>query len=276
MEKVRQLVTRMEVWGTGLLLLVVAGLWLAVAVSGGDAVRVVLPDVLAAPSAVHWLGADDLGRDVLARLAGGVRVSLLVGLAVLAITVAIGVPLGLVAGWYGGWADKVILKVTEVVLSFPGLLLALALAALLGGGMATVMLALGVLGWVGFCRLTRVQVQKLRQLAFLEAAQLAGVPTWKTWLRHVLPNCAAPLVVEALLVVAGSMVAEAGLSFLGLGLPPELPSLGGMLRDGTRLLLVAPLLVVYPAVVLIGLTVGVNMVAEGLRRRVAGGNEGAA
>lgn len=266
----------MEVWGTGLLLLVVAGLWLAVAVSGGDAVRVVLPDVLAAPSAVHWLGADDLGRDVLARLAGGVRVSLLVGLAVLAITVAIGVPLGLVAGWYGGWADKVILKVTEVVLSFPGLLLALALAALLGGGMATVMLALGVLGWVGFCRLTRVQVQKLRQLAFLEAAQLAGVPTWKTWLRHVLPNCAAPLVVEALLVVAGSMVAEAGLSFLGLGLPPELPSLGGMLRDGTRLLLVAPLLVVYPAVVLIGLTVGVNMVAEGLRRRVAGGNEGAA
>jgi peptide/nickel transport system permease protein len=134
--------------------------------------------------------------------------------------------------------------------------------------------ALGVLGWVGFCRLTRVQVMKLKGLPFVDAAVLGGVGTGRIFTRHLLPNCAGPLVVEALLVVAGSMVAEAGLSFLGLGIPAPLPSLGRMLRDGMKVVLVAPHLVVYPAVVLIGLTVGVNMLAEGLRRRWAGGNEG--
>ncbi len=216
----------------------------------------------------HVLGTDDLGRDVLARLAEGMRTSITVALAVLMITAGIGVPLGFAAGWFGGWVDVVVGKMTEVVLSFPGLLLALALAALVGPGLGNVIVALGLLGWVGFCRLARVEVMKLRHTPFVQAAQLGGAATPRIWLRHIVPNCTGPLLVEALLVVAGTMVAEAGLSFLGLGIPAPLPSLGGMLRDGMRDVLVAPLLVVYPAVVLISLSVGANMLAQALRARV--------
>ena len=133
------------------------------------------------------------------------------------------------------------------------------------------MVALGLLGWVGFCRLTRVEVKRLRGLAFVQAARLGGTPTLRIWGRHILPNCMGPLIVEALLVVAGTMVAEAGLSFLGLGIPAPLPSLGGMLRDGMRDVLVAPWLVVWPAVVLISLSVGTNILAQGLRRSLLDG-----
>lgn len=259
--------------GAVLLLLLAVGLTGAAQLSGAGALEVDLLKVFAAPDAGHWLGADDLGRDVLARLAAGMRVSLSVGCCVLLVTAVLGIPLGLLAGWYGGWVDRLITKLTEVVLSFPGLLLALALAALVGGGLFNVIMALGLLGWVGFCRLARVEVQRLRGLAFVDAARLGGVSTPRIFVRHLLPNCAAPLLVEALLVFGGAMVAEAGLSFLGLGIPAPLPSLGGMLRDGMRTMLLQPMLVVYPAVVLIGLTVSVNLLAEGLRRRWAGGNE---
>jgi len=215
----------------------------------------------------HWLGTDDLGRDVLARLLDGTLSTLLVAAVVLVETAIIGIPLGIAAGWHGGWADTLLSKLAEVVLSFPGLLLALALAALVGPGMGNVMVALGVLGWVGFFRITRVQVMALRGQPFLQAAQLAGVPTYEIWWRHVLPNCLGPLLVQALLVAAGTMVAESGLSFLGLGIPAPYPSLGGMLRDGMRDVLVAPALVVWPGVVLFGLTVGMNVLADGLRQR---------
>lgn len=261
--------------GLALLFGLVGGLMVAALVSGRDPMLVDLTHMLGAPDAFHWLGTDDLGRDVLARLAAGARVSLLVAGVVLVVTAAIGIPLGLVAGWYGGWVDVVVGKMTEVVLSFPGLLLALALAALVGPGVGNVMLALGVLGWVGFCRLTRVEVQKLRDLAFVQAARLGGVGTVRIWLRHILPNCLPVLMVEGLLVVSGTMVAEAGLSFLGLGIPAPLPSLGGMLRDGMRDVLIDRALVVWPAVVLIGLTLGTNVLAQGLRARWAGGKESA-
>jgi peptide/nickel transport system permease protein len=218
-----------------------------------------LEAMLQAPSAQHWLGTDDLGRDVLARLAAGVQVSLLVGVGVLGLTALIGIPLGLLAGWYGGWADALITKACEVVLSFPGILLALALAALLGGSLLNVILALGVLGWVGFCRLTRVQVQVVRSQPYMAAATLAGVPKWRLWATHLLPNVLGPLRVESLLVLVGSMVAEAGLSFLGLGIPSPQPSLGGMLRDGLREVLITPLLVIAPSLVLISLTLSCHL-----------------
>lgn len=260
--------------GAAVVAFLVLGLGAAAWMTGASPLAVRLDEVMGGIGAAHWLGTDDIGRDVLARLAGGVRVSLLVGSLVLVMTAAIGIPLGLLAGWHGGWADRLVLRLTEVVLSFPGILLAMALAALTGGGLGNVVVALGVLGWVGFCRLTRVEVMRLKGLPFVDAARLGGVGTLRIFARHLLPNCAGPLVVQALLVVAGSMVAEAGLSFLGLGIPAPMPSLGGMLRDGMKVVLVAPHLVVGPAVVLIGLTVGVNMLAEGLRRRLAGGNEG--
>lgn len=263
------------IFGTFVLLICVMGLGGAAYISSGDALAVEISGAFEGISWLHWLGTDDLGRDVLARLAAGVRTSLTVGVVVLAVTSVIGITLGLLAGWFGGWVDGVVGKMTEVVLSFPGLLLALALAALVGPGMGNVMVALGLLGWVGFCRLTRVEVKRLRGLAFVQAAKLNGVPTVTIWLRHLLPNCMGPLLVEALLVVAGTMVAEAGLSFLGLGIPAPLPSLGGMLRDGMRDVLVSPALVVWPAVVLISLSVGINVLAQGFRQAIAGGRKGA-
>lgn len=257
--------------GLALLVLCVVGLGGASYISGANAVAVDIAGTFGGPDWAHWLGTDDLGRDVLARLAAGVQTSLTVGFAVLVVTGVIGITLGLLAGWFGGWVDALVGKATEVVLSFPGLLLALALAALVGPGMGNVMVALGLLGWVGFCRLTRVEVKRLRGLAFVQAAKLGGVATGTIWRRHILPNCAGPLLVEALLVVAGTMVAEAGLSFLGLGIPAPQPSLGGMLRDGMRDVLVSPMLVVGPAVVLISLTVGTNILAQGFQRVIQGG-----
>jgi peptide/nickel transport system permease protein len=231
-----------------------------------------LANVLDAPSVNHWLGTDDLGRDVLARLVGGLQVSLLVGVGVLLLAGLIGIPLGLAAGWYGGWVDALITKACEVVLSFPGILLALALAALLGGSVLNVILALGLLGWVGFCRLVRVQVQVVRRQPYLAAATLAGVRGWRLWRWQILPNVLGPVRIEALLVVVGSMVAEAGLSFLGLGIPAPQPSLGGMLRDGLREVLGSPLLVVAPAVVLIGLTLCGHLLLRASQTAKAGGN----
>lgn len=234
-----------------------AGVWLA-QVFLPNPLMIDLNNIWAAPSLVHPLGTDDLGRDVLARLVAGVGVSLQVGFGVLIVSSFIGVPLGFVAGWYGGVADWYITKLCEVVLSFPGLLLALMLAALLGSSVTNVVLALGLLGWVGFCRLTRVQVQIVKGLPYTSAAKLGGVKLPRLWAKHVLPNIMVPLRVEALLAMAGAMVAEAGLSFLGLGIPAPNPSLGGMLQSGLRDVLAAPMLVVAPAVVLICLTLGVH------------------
>ena len=233
----------------------------------GDPLALDIAHAFAHGGAGHLLGTDDLGRDVLARLVDGTFSTLIVAAAVLVETAVIGIPLGIASGWHGGWVDALLSKLAEVVLSFPGLLLALALAALVGPGMGNVMVALGVLGLVGFFRIARIQVLALRGQPFLQAAQLGGVSTPMIWWRHVLPNCLGPLLVQALLVAAGTMVAESGLSFLGLGIPAPEPSLGGMLRDGMRDVLVAPMLVVWPAVVLFGLTVGMNVLADGLRRR---------
>ncbi|MFZ2587154.1 MAG: ABC transporter permease [Alphaproteobacteria bacterium] len=230
-----------------------------------------LDTILAAPNVLHWLGTDELGRDILLRLGQGVGLSLTVGLCVGAITAVVGITLGLWAGWKGGWVDTLINRLCDVVLSLPGLLMALALTALLGPSLVNVILALGLLGWVGFCRLARAEVLRLKNRPFVLAAKLGGVGTAGVLLRHVLPLAAPPLVVEAVVVVAGSMVAEAGLSFLGLGVPPPTPSLGGMLREGIRTAMVAPHAVLAPAVVLIGLTVSLNMVAEGLRARYLSG-----
>ena len=232
-----------------------------------------LTRILHSPNTVHLLGTDELGRDVLMRLGQGVGLSLTVGLSVGLITAVIGITLGLVAGWRGGWVDGLVNRLCDVVLSLPGLLMALALTALLGPSLMNVILALGLLGWVGFCRLARAEVLRLKARRFVMAATLGGVGTRGVLVRHVLPLAAPPLVVEAVVIVAGSMVAEAGLSFLGLGVPPPTPSLGGMLREGIRYAMVAPTLVLAPAVVLIGLTISLNMVAEALRGRWLRGNQ---
>jgi peptide/nickel transport system permease protein len=226
-----------------------------------------LMHILAAPGAGHVLGTDELGRDVLARALGGLRVSLTVACVVTLVTGFVGIGLGLLAGWSGRAVQLFFNALADVVQSFPGLLLALALAALLGPGLGNVLIALCLLGWVGFYRLSVAETRRVRHQPFMQAAVLGGVGGWRLLARHLLPNIAAPLLVEALVVAAGSMVAEAGLSYLGLGIAPPQPSLGGMLREGARYILVAPHLVVVPALVLILLAVGLNVISEVLRNR---------
>lgn len=252
---------------------VVAGVWLLVATCAGlwptDANRVSLPGILAPPGSGALLGRDDLGRPVLARLMLGARVSLEVAVVVVSVTALLGTALGLLAGWCGGWVDGLLLRLTDIFLAFPGILLAIALAGMLGPGLANVVMALSAVGWVGFARLARAQTLSVRQRDHVQVADALGVtPLTIVW-RHVLPLVAGPLIVEASFAAAAVIVAEAGLSFLGLGVQPPTPSWGSMIRDGARYLLVAPHLVIAPGVALASLVVAINLLGDGLRDRLA-------
>ena len=220
------------------------------------------------PSAEFMLGTDELGRDLLTRGAYGLLTSVQVALAVVCLTAMIGIPLGMVSGWYGGWLDVVLMRVTDVFLSFPGILLAIAFVALNGAGMVTVILALSLTGWVGFARLSRVQTLALRQQEYLHGAQLAGGALPRIFGLYILPNIAAPLLVEAVFMSAGAIIAEAGLAFLGIGVQPPQSSLGAMLREGTRYMLVAPHLIVVPGTLLAILLLGVTLLGDGLRDKL--------
>lgn len=228
-----------------------------------------LPGILAPPGADALLGRDDLGRSVLARLAAGARVSLEVASVVVAVTALLGTALGLLAAWWGGLVDAFVLRVTDVFLAFPGILLAIALAGVLGPGIANVMIALSAVGWVGFARLARAQTLSVKQRDHVQVAHALGVTPLRIVLRHVLPLVAGPLIVEASFAAAAVIVAEAGLSFLGLGVQPPTPSWGSMIRDGARYVLVAPHLVVAPGLALASLVVAINLLGDGLRDRLA-------
>ncbi len=237
-------------------------------VQGQDANVVDLDRVWAGPDTLHWMGCDDLGRDVLARLARGIMLSLGIGMGVVAASGLIGIVLGLLSGWKGGWLDALIMRMADIVLAFPGMLLAIALAAMLGPGVDNLILALTVVGWVGFARLARVQVQALHHAPFVEAGIAAGMgPAHLAW-RHLLPNIAAPVLVEASFGLANVMIGEAGLSFLGLGVQPPDPSLGSMIREGARVMLVHPWLVVWPGLALFSLVMAVNLMGDALRDRL--------
>lgn len=181
---------------------------------------------LAAPSLSHPLGLDELGRDVLSRLLAGARVSLAVGLAVVGISSLVGTAVGALAGVAGGWVDDLVMRVVDVFLAFPGILLAIALVAVLGPSLDHVLLALVTIGWVGYARLVRGQLLKLRELDFVTAARAAGVPRARLVALHLLPNVLPLLAVQASLGMAGAILAEASLSFLGLGIQPPTPSWG--------------------------------------------------
>jgi len=232
---------------------------------GIDGHAVNLDLVLTGASAEHFLGCDDLGRDVLARLAEGLQLSVFVGITVVLLGALLGITIGVLAGWYGGWLDIVLMRVADVVLSFPGILLAIALAAMLGPGVENLILALVVVGWVGFARLSRVQVLSLKSAAYIEAALANGMPFPYIVLRHLLPNIAAPLLVEASFGLAAVMIGEAGLSFLGVGVQPPDASLGTMIREGTRLMLVEPSLVIWPGLMLFLIVMAVNLLGDALR-----------
>jgi len=232
---------------------------------GMDGHAVDLDKVLAASSSEHILGCDSLGRDVLARLAEGLQLSIFVGITVVVLGAIIGISIGVMAGWYGGWLDIMLMRIADVVLSFPGILLAIALAAMLGPGVENLILALVVVGWVGFARLSRVQVLSLKSSAYIEAALANGMSFSYITLRHLLPNIAAPLLVEASFGLAAVMIGEAGLSFLGVGVQAPDASLGTMIREGTRLMLVEPSLVIWPGLMLFTIVMAVNLLGDALR-----------
>ena len=221
--------------------------------------------ILAKPSFGHLLGFDDLGREILPRLLVGAQVSLLVVALVTIITASVGIMLGMVSGYYGGWVDRTLMQITDVFLAFPGILLAIAFAAVLGAGLSNLILALCITSWVGYARLTRAQVLSLRQRQHVMAAESLGSSTLRIMLKHMLPLLAAPLLVEATYSMAGLVIAEASLSFLGLGIQAPNASWGAMLRDGVRYMLIAPHYVLAVGLSLMTLVLAVNVLGDRLR-----------
>jgi peptide/nickel transport system permease protein len=227
-----------------------------------------LPRILDGPGAGALLGHDDLGRPVLDRLVVGARTSFIVAVSVVALSVVVGTAIGIVSAWAGGWVDHVLVRIIDIFLAFPGILLAIALSGILGPGIENVVIALGAVGWVGFARLARAQTLSLKHREHVTAARALGTRTPVILVRHLLPLLAAPLIVEATFGVAGVVIAEAGLSFLGLGVQPPDASWGTMIRDGTRYLLVAPHLVLAPGIALMLVVLGINLLGDRLRDRL--------
>jgi ABC-type dipeptide/oligopeptide/nickel transport system permease subunit len=216
-------------------------------------------------SAAHLLGGDDLGRDIFSRVLLGARISITVALIVVALAMTIGSLLGALAGYFGGLLDTVIMRLAEFQLAFPFLLLALMFMAVLGPGFATLVTALTVALWVNFARVVRGEAMKIRPLEYIEAARSIGVPTWRIVLGHVLPNVFPAIVVLATLDVALVIIAEAALSFLGLGVQPPTPSWGMMISDGRDFLYEAPWMVLGPGVAILCTSVGINLFGDFLR-----------
>ena len=223
---------------------------------------------LEGPSLQHPFGLDELGRDILTRIASGARISLMVGLAVVSVSSLAGMFFGSVAGYYGGRVDDVISRVIDVLMAFPGILLAIALVAVLGPSLVNVVLALSVIGWVGYARLVRGQALRAREFEFVQAARALGAGSPRVVLRHVLPTTLPSVVVQATLGMAGAIIAEASLSFLGLGVQPPTPSWGTMLDAGRAHLFDAPHLTIFPGVAIALLVLGFNFLGDGLRDRV--------
>ena len=232
---------------------------------GGWADQIDLQRILHPPSFDGMLGYDDLGRPVLPRLWAGAQVSFLVSFGVVSLSLLVGTAVGLFAGYQGGWFDLLLVRIMDVFLAFPGILLAIALAGVMGPGIDNLIIALSAVGWVGYARLTRGQVLSLKQRDHVTAAIALGTPRRYILVRHLLPLLLAPLIVEATFGMAGMVIAEAGLSFLGLGIQPPGASWGSMIRDGASYMLMAPHMVLAPGVVIMLVVLSLNLLGDRLR-----------
>jgi peptide/nickel transport system permease protein len=220
---------------------------------------------LEGPTSQHWFGLDELGRDIFARVLSGARISLLVGLVVVGVSSTIGTLLGSIAGYFGGVTDEILSRLMDILLAFPGLLLAIAMVAVLGPSLPNVILALSLIGWVGYARLVRGQVLRARELEFVQAARALGATIPRILARHVIPTALPAVTVQATLGMGGAILAEAALSFLGLGVQPPTPSWGTMLSYGRSHLLEAPHLTIFPGLAIAVLVLGFNFLGDGLR-----------
>lgn len=224
-----------------------------------------LPRRLEPPSRAHWLGTDELGRDILSRVIYGTRISMLVGFSVVLVSSSIGLLAGSLAGYFGGWFDELLMRLVDILLAFPGILLAIALVAFWGPGLDRLILALVLVGWVGYARLVRGQILKVKELDFVKAARSLGASDFHIILQHLIPNIIQPVLVQASIGMAGAILAEASLSFLGLGVPPPMPSWGAMLNDGRSHLFDAPHLVIFPGIATMLAVLAFNFLGDGLR-----------
>jgi peptide/nickel transport system permease protein len=221
---------------------------------------------LLAPSHLHWFGTDELGRDILSRTLYGSRISLIVAVSVVTLSLFVGLVAGSLAGFYGGWIDTAInVYLSNAFLALPGILLAIAFVAFLGPGLFNLILALAISGWVGYARLVRAQVMSVKQREFVEAARALGASDLRILCRHILPNIVQPLIVQAAIGMAGAVLAEATLSFLGLGVPPPTASWGSMLNDARSHLFDSPHLVVFPALAVMLAVLSFNFIGDALR-----------
>ncbi len=218
-----------------------------------------------APSAAHWLGTDDIGRDVLSRMIWGAQASLMAGVVSVAIAVLLGVPFGLISGYFGGWVDQVISRVTEAFLAMPFLIMAIALAAFLGPSLTNAMIAIGLSAMPIFVRLTRSQALSVKTEDYIEGARSIGLGHGDIMLRYILPNIVPPIIVQATLTVATAIIAEASLSFLGLGQQAPAPSWGSMLNVAKNFLTQAPWMAMWPGAAIFSVVIGFNLLGDGLR-----------
>ena len=224
---------------------------------------------LQSPTAAHWAGTDELGRDTLSRLMWGARISLLVSVSVVSVSLALGLAVGGLAGYLGGWVDTALTTFAmNTFLALPGILLAIAFAAFLGPGFTNLILALAIGGWAGYARLVRAQVMAVREVEYVDAARALGAGGLRIFFHHILPNIVQPILVQAAIGMAGVILAEATLSFLGLGIPPPAPSWGSMLNDARMHLFDSPHLVLFPALAVAGAVLGFNFLGDALRDRL--------
>jgi peptide/nickel transport system permease protein len=252
--------------GVTLLLLFVGCAVFAPWLTPQDPAQLDLTGRLMGPSAAHWFGTDELGRDILSRTLFGARISLIVAVSVVGLSLIVGLVAGGLAGFYGGWTDTVVnVYVTNAFMALPGILLAIAFVAFMGPGLGNVILALAISGWVGYARLVRGQVMAVKEKEFVEAARALGASDLRVMGRHILPNILQPLIVQAAIGMAGAVLAEATLSFLGLGVPPPAASWGSMLNDARSHLFDSPHLVFFPAMAVMLCVLSFNFIGDALR-----------
>jgi peptide/nickel transport system permease protein len=254
--------------GAGILLVLVVSALFAPLIAPHHPLRQNLSEDLIAYSADHPLGTDKLGRDILSRIFHGGRISLLVGVSTVTLSLAIGLIVGSMSGFFGGWIDQLLMRLVDILVAFPGILLAIAFTAVLGPGLDHVVIALCLIGWTSYARLVRGEILALREREFVQAARALGCHPQRIIARHLLPNLLPPLLIQAVFGLAAAIVAEGSLSFLGLGVEPPTPSWGSMLNDGRQFLLVAPHLTTYPGLAIMLTVLALNLVGDALQERL--------